>query len=193
MKVILASGSPRRRELMEQAGISFEIDTADVDETVEDTALPADYVTELSLRKAEAVAVNHTSDLVIGADTIVAFEDRILGKPGDEARAYEMLYMLAGKTHSVYTGVSMIYPGEDGRTERETFHVRTDVTMYPPDEKLLREYASCGEPLDKAGAYGIQGKGALLVERIEGDYYNVMGLPIAELYRRIKNGPVWIL
>ncbi len=190
MKVILASGSPRRRELLEQAGIPFEIDTADVDETVEDTTLPADYVMELSLRKAEAVAASHAKDLVIGADTIVAFEDIILGKPKDESKAYEMLCMLAGKTHSVYTGVTMIYPDEDGKPVKETFHVRTDVTMYPPDEKLLREYASCGEPLDKAGAYGIQGKGALLVERIEGDYYNVMGLPIAELYRRIKNSRI---
>lgn len=190
MKVILASGSPRRRELLEQAGIPFEIDTADVDETVEDTTLPADYVMELSLRKAEAVAVSHAKDLVIGADTIVAFEDIILGKPKDESKAYEMLCMLAGKTHSVYTGVTMIYPDEDGKPVKETFHVRTDVTMYPPDEKLLREYASCGEPLDKAGAYGIQGKGALLVERIDGDYYNVMGLPIAELYRRIKNSRI---
>lgn len=187
MKIILASSSPRRRELMEQAGIPFETDVSDTDETIEDKLSPSDYVEELSLRKARAVAARHAEDTVIGADTVVALGDRILGKPVDEAEAYEMLRLLAGKTHSVYTGVTIIYPDRAAAQVTDTFHVKTDVTMYPADEKLLKSYAGCGEPLDKAGAYGIQGKGALLVERIEGDYYNVMGLPIAELYRRLKD------
>ena len=186
MKIILASASPRRRELMEQAGIPFETDVSDTDETIEDKLSPADYVEELSLRKARAVAARHEEDTVIGADTVVALGDMILGKPVDEAEAYRMLSLLAGKTHSVYTGVTVIYPDRSAGQITDTFHVKTDVTMYHADEKLLRSYAGCGEPLDKAGAYGIQGRGALLVERIEGDYYNVMGLPIAELYRRLK-------
>ncbi len=180
MKIILASGSPRRRELMEQAGIPFETDVSEADENIDEDLAPAEYVTELSLRKAKAIATKHGEDIIIGADTIVALDDRILGKPKDEAEAYEMLSLLAGRTHSVYTGVTILYP------EAESFYEKTDVTMYPADEELLRSYARCGEPLDKAGAYGIQGKGALLVERIDGDYYNVMGLPIASLYRRLK-------
>ncbi|MBQ7583260.1 MAG: septum formation protein Maf [Lachnospiraceae bacterium] len=181
MKIILASASPRRRELMELAGIPFETDVSEADENMDRALSPADYVEELSRRKAGAVAARHRGDMVIGADTIVALEDKILGKPKDETEAYEMLCTLAGRTHSVYTGVTISYGTE------ETFHVKTDVTMYLPDEGLLRAYSRCGEPLDKAGAYGIQGKGALLVKRIEGDYYNVMGLPIAELYRRLRD------
>ena len=183
MKIILASASPRRRELMEQAGIPFETDVSEADETMEGDPSPADYVLSLSKRKAEAQAAKHMDDVVIGADTIVVLEDRILGKPKDEDEAYDMLCMLAGRTHSVYTGVTILYSKEI------SFYEKTDVTMYPADEKLLRFYSRCGEPLDKAGAYGIQGMGALLVERIEGDYYNVVGLPIARLYRTLSDIP----
>ena len=179
--IILASGSPRRWELLEQVGIPFETDTSEADETMGDGIKPADYVEELSKRKAEAVASRHPDDVILGADTIVAFDDKILGKPSDADEAYDMLCMLAGRTHSVYTGVTIIFPYQN----IETFHVKTDVKMYDMDKKILREYTESGEPLDKAGAYGIQGKGAILVERIDGDYSNVKGLPVAEVYRRL--------
>lgn len=187
MKIILASGSPRRRELMELIGMPFETDVSEADENIEDKLPPAEYVGELSKRKAEAVAHRHPGDIVIGADTIVVLEGRILGKPKDEEEAFEMLCMLAGRTHSVFTGVTMIYPAEETASASDSFCVKTDVTMYPADDKLLKSYSRCGEPLDKAGAYGIQGKGALLVERIDGDYYNVMGLPAAKLFRRLND------
>ena len=184
-KIILASGSPRRRELLRQVGIPFDVDTSDVDETMPGGTAPDKYVEELSKRKAEAVASKHPGDTVLGADTIVAFDGKILGKPKDEKEAYEMLKMLAGKTHSVYTGVAIISPEKGGNRKTDVFNVRTDVKMYDSDEGILREYAMSGEPLDKAGSYGIQGKGAILVERIEGDYSNVKGLPVAEVYRRL--------
>lgn len=186
MSIILASSSPRRKEIMELAGLEFEIDTSDTDETIDRILSPSEYVEELSLRKAKAVANRHDNDIVIGADTIVSYQDQILGKPKDPDDAYAMLTMLSGKTHSVYTGVTIIFPVNGGSRHIETFHVKTDVTMYENDEKLLRAYADCGEPLDKAGAYAIQGKGAVLVKKIDGDYYNVMGLPIAELCRRLR-------
>ena len=185
--IILASSSPRRRELLEQVGIPFEVDTSDADETMGDGIKPPDYVEELSRRKAESVAIRHPHEVILGADTIVAFDDKILGKPADVDEAYGMLCMLAGRTHSVYTGVTLIFPqGADGQErDMETFHVKTDVKMYDSDKQILREYAKSGEPLDKAGAYGIQGRGAILVEKIDGDYSNVKGLPVAEVYRRL--------
>ncbi|MCR5773708.1 MAG: Maf family protein [Lachnospiraceae bacterium] len=191
MKIILASSSPRRKELLEQAGIVFETDTSEADETVEEKMSPPEYVEELSGRKAAAVAARHPGDVIIGADTIVALEGDILGKPSDVKEAYRMLKRLAGKTHSVYTGVTILYPKPDGQHSAECFHVKTDVKMYEENERLIRKYANCGEPLDKAGAYGIQGKGAVLVERIEGDYSNVKGLPLAEVYRRLYNKGVF--
>ncbi|MBO5551186.1 MAG: septum formation protein Maf [Lachnospiraceae bacterium] len=185
MKIILASSSPRRKEIMELAGLSFEIDTSDADESMEATSGPSEYVEELSLRKASAVAGRHPDDIVIGADTIVSYNGIILGKPKDSDDAFRMLKMLSGKTHSVYTGVTIAYPVRISGRKPETFHVRTDVVMYDNPDALLKAYAGCGEPLDKAGAYAIQGRGCILVERIDGDYYNVMGLPIAELCRRL--------
>ncbi len=183
--VVLASSSPRRRELLQQVGIPFTVDTSYVDETMPEGTAPEDYVKELSKRKAEAVSPRHPDSIVIGADTIVALEDKILGKPKDQTAAYEMLCMLSGKVHSVYTGVTIIYPPWKGPRHTDTFSVRTDVKMYDSDKRILRDYAACGEPLDKAGAYGIQGRGAVLVERINGDYSNVKGLPVSEVFKRL--------
>ena len=186
MKIILASASPRRRELMELAGLPFETDVSDTDESIDGVMAPAECVEELSSRKAYAVAGRHPEDIVIGADTVVVYKDIILGKPKDSEDAYRMLKMLSGKTHSVYTGVTIVRPGNSREPFHDTFHVRTDVVMYDNPDDLLRDYACSGEPLDKAGAYGIQGRGSLLIERINGDYYNVVGLPIAELCRRLR-------
>lgn len=187
VKVILASGSPRRRELMELMGIPFETDVSDADEDIDKEMPPERYVGELSRRKAKAVEARHEKDIIIGADTIVVMDGTVLGKPKDKDDALRMLHMLAGRTHSVYTGVTISYTKGIADRAEESFHVRTDVTMYPANEMLLEAYTESSEPYDKAGAYGIQGRGALLVERIEGDYYNVMGLPISGLYRRLIN------
>ena len=188
MKIILASSSPRRKELLTQAGAEYICDPAEVDETVEGDTLPEEYVMALSLKKAEAVHERHPHDLVIGADTIVACDDKILGKPKDEEDALRMLRMLSGRSHIVCTGVTLIRgDSPDGKKTVDTFSVVTRVTMYSNDDETLRRYISTKEPMDKAGAYGIQGRGALLVQGIEGDFYNVMGLPIAEVMRHIKS------
>ena len=181
MKVILASGSPRRRELLSQAGIEYTVEPADIEETTTET-LPAKVVEDLSRQKALAVSKNHPGQVVLAADTVVAFDDKILGKPVDEDDAFEMLTELSGRTHQVYTGVTIVYT--DGSVK--TFSECTEVTMYPNSPEAIRSYIASGEPMDKAGAYGIQGLGAVLVERINGDYNNVVGLPLARVYRELK-------
>lgn len=187
MRIVLASGSPRRRELMEQIGIRAEVMPSSVEERVT-SDIPDQVVLELSGQKAEDVAekTEGRDVLVIGADTVVASEGRILGKPGSVAEAGEMIASLAGKCHQVYTGVTLIYRDPSGEMRRKAFAERTDVYVYPMDEEEIRGYAGCGEPMDKAGAYGIQGRFAAYVEKIDGDYNNVVGLPVGRLYQEIK-------
>lgn len=197
MKIILASASPRRRELLEQIGLAFEVRVSDVEEkvTVSD---PGQVVEELSRQKAEAVlaALEEMEEdvLVIGSDTVVALEGHILGKPSDAEDAAGMLEELSGRSHEVYTGVTLLYrpgAGESGGSQecRKTFHERTKVAFYPLTEQEISDYVSSGECLDKAGAYGIQGIFARHVQGIEGDYYNVVGLPVGRLYQEAKE---WI-
>ena len=177
MGLILASGSPRRRQLLEQIGLTFVVRSSDVDESVSPGLTPAQVVESLSARKGEAVAAEAApGDLVLSADTVVALDGAILGKPRDRAEAEAMLTALSGRTHQVYTGVTLL---QDGR--RLTEHEVTAVTFRPLSPGEIAAYVSTGEPMDKAGAYGIQGLGALLVERLEGDYFNVMGLPLCRL------------
>lgn len=177
MGLILASGSPRRRQLLEQIGLTFAVRSSDVDESVSPGLTPAQVVESLSARKGEAVAAEAVpGDLVLSADTVVALDGAILGKPRDRAEAEAMLTALSGRTHQVYTGVTLL---QDGR--RLTEHEVTAVTFRPLSPEEIAAYVSTGEPMDKAGAYGIQGLGALLVERLEGDYFNVMGLPLCRL------------
>ena len=177
MGLILASGSPRRRQLLEQIGLTFVVRSSDVDESVSPGLTPALVVESLSARKGEAVAAEAApGDLVLSADTVVALDGAILGKPRDRAEAEAMLTALSGRTHQVYTGVTLL---QDGR--RLTEHEVTAVTFRPLSPEEIAAYVSTGEPMDKAGAYGIQGLGALLVERLEGDYFNVMGLPLCRL------------
>lgn len=187
MRIVLASGSPRRRELLEQIGIQAEVIPSSVEEKVTST-VPEQVVLELSGQKAEDVAAGIDGDgvLVIGADTVVSSEGRILGKPASEEEAEEMIRSLAGKSHQVYTGVTLIWKEPSGETKRSSFAEGTDVFVYPMDEEEIRAYARCGEPMDKAGAYGIQGRFAAYVEKIEGDYSNVVGLPVGRLYQEIK-------
>lgn len=186
-KLILASASPRRRELLVQAGFEFEIIPSTLEEKITETR-PEEVVKRLSAQKAEDV-FNKNKDqndyIVIGADTVVAIDDKILGKPSNKEAAAAMLKCLQGRSHYVYTGVAL-YWEEDGKNFLENFSVCTTVTFYPMTEKEIANYVSTGEPLDKAGAYGIQEKGALFIKEIRGDYNNVVGLPIGELYQRLN-------
>ena len=178
MKIILASQSPRRKELLERMGIQdFETISPNVDESAFHGLPPEELVRRLSAEKAAAVAGKVGEDaVVIAADTVVALEGAVLGKPADELDAFKMLSALSGVRHQVYTGVTVCRGGE-----KQTAHEVTDVTFRELSEREIEDYISTGEPMDKAGAYGIQGYGALLIQGISGDYYNVMGLPVCRL------------
>lgn len=178
MEIILASRSPRRRELLSQIGLKgFRVMASEVDEQVEGNPPPGELVEELSLRKARAVGAQAgEEDLVIAADTVVVLDGAVLGKPADERDAFAMLSALSGNRHRVYTGVTVLR-GERALTEHEETLVA--FRELEPDE--ISAYIATGEPMDKAGAYGIQGLGSLLVSRLEGDYFNVMGLPLFRL------------
>ena len=178
MKIILASQSPRRKELLGRMGIrDFETISPNVDESVFHGLPPEELVRRLSAEKAAAVAGRAGEDaIVIAADTVVALEGAVLGKPADELDAFKMLSALSGVRHQVYTGVTVCRGGE-----KQTAHEVTDVTFRELSEEEIEHYIATGEPMDKAGAYGIQGYGALLIQGISGDYYNVMGLPVCRL------------
>ena len=191
VKIILASASPRRRELLGQIGLDFEVRVSNVEEKV--TAVePGLVVEELSEQKAEAVLAELACEedvLVIGADTVVAAKGRILGKPSDEKDAIRMLEELSGESHEVYTGVTLLYRsfrGEASCVQRHVFHERTKVSFYPMSPQEIGFYAASGECMDKAGAYGLQGLCARYIQGIEGDYNNVVGLPVGRLYQEIK-------
>ncbi len=185
--VILASGSPRRRELLQQMGLQFTVITSDTDETCPPMA-PEALVQTLSRRKAATVAAAHPDALVIAADTVVCRDGLILGKPADKAAAVHMLQLLSGRAHQVYTGFT-VRQGQrvHSAVEGTTVHVR----QLSVEE--ITHYVATGEPLDKAGAYGIQGLGGLFVTGIEGDYYNVMGLPICHLGRVLQTFGIQVL
>ena len=178
MNIILASQSPRRKELLERMGIQdFETISPNVDESAFHGLPPEELVRRLSAEKAAAVAGKVGEDaIVIAADTVVALEGAVLGKPADELDAFKMLSALSGVRHQVYTGVTVCRGGE-----KQTAHEVTDVTFRELSEEEIEHYIATGEPMDKAGAYGIQGYGALLIQGISGDYYNVMGLPVCRL------------
>ncbi|MBE5927166.1 MAG: septum formation inhibitor Maf [Lachnospiraceae bacterium] len=190
-KIILASKSPRRKELLTQIGIEYECIVSDAEEIISETE-PDKVVCRLSEEKAMAVAENFdfsaVEDIVIfiGADTVVARNGKILGKPVDEDDAVNMLMELQGNEHQVYTGVCLLVYKEDKLIDRISFAECTRVFMYEAAEEDIRVYVESGEPMDKAGAYGIQGLGAVLVEKIDGDYNNVVGLPIGRINREIK-------
>lgn len=204
INVVLASASPRRKDLLEQIGIFPTIVPSDVDEKT-DSDIPDQVVTELSRRKAEHVWTGYAKKtspavpgadvvvsragvvalgadvVVLGADTVVSVEGRILGKPRDEQEAIEMISLLSGRIHQVYTGVTLI--GIEGQI---TFSEKTDVFVSRMTNREVREYVACGESMDKAGAYGIQGHFAAYIDRIEGSYTNVMGLPVGRVYQKLK-------
>lgn len=181
--MILASQSPRRRELLEQAGFTFSCHASDFDESSVRTSDPHDLPGELARHKALSVAhLALPGELVIGSDTAVILGERVFGKPSGPEQAREMLAALSGETHEVTTGVSIVRDAG----EVVCFSQTAKVSFWELEPDLVDAYVASGEPLDKAGAYGIQGKGRLLVKGIEGDFYTVMGLPIARLYRELK-------
>jgi septum formation protein len=182
MSIILASQSPRRRELLQQMGFTdFSIRPAVGEETIDPALTPAQLVEALSRQKAlEVSACAAPGHLVIAADTVVAADGRVLGKPRSRVEAIEMLSALSGRSHTVYTGVTLC---RDGVVLTE--HEATAVQFRPLTAQEIADYVHTGEPMDKAGAYGIQGYGALLVERIQGDYFNVVGLPVCRLGRML--------
>ena len=184
-KIILASASPRRQELLTQIGMEFKVIPSGMEE-VPQSRQPEVVVMELSEGKAGDVfeslpEMEKENSLVIGADTIVAFKGRIMGKPDSRENAQEILSCLQGGIHQVYTGVTLIWQGG-----KRSFYEKTDVVMYPMSMEEIKEYVDTGEPMDKAGAYGIQGQGAAYIKEIRGDYNNVVGLPIGRLYQEMK-------
>lgn len=179
--IVLASSSPRRKELLSQVLIPYTVHAADADETILEGTAPSDAVEQLALRKAEAVFMLYPDAAVIGADTVVVHNEHILGKPADEAEAYAMIAGLSGTVHSVYTGVAIIT-----QNEQIIFHEKTDVEFWELSEEEIAGYIQTGEPFDKAGGYGIQSAGALFVKAIKGDYFTVVGLPLSSLYRHLK-------
>ncbi len=178
--IILASSSPRRRELLSMIGLDYVIETSGEEEIQPHGLAPEQFVKTLALQKAQPVAELHPNDCVIGADTIVFLEGDILGKPHtpDVAKAY--LARMQGKTHIVYTGLAVVKNGK-----ADVRHCETKVTFVPMSEREIEAYVATGEPLDKAGAYGVQGPGGVFVERVEGNYFNVIGLPLPLLYRML--------
>jgi septum formation protein len=174
--IILASSSPRRSKLLKDAGIEFIVEPSDIEEVINENLEPKDIVIDLAKQKAQAVSLKHPKDIVIAADTIVVFNHEILGKPKDEEHAYQMLKMLSSEQHQVYTGVALQL-GE----KIHAFYSRADVLMKKLTDFEIKEYIKTKEPIDKAGAYGIQGLGGKLVESYQGDFFTIVGLPLKDL------------
>jgi septum formation protein len=180
-EIILASASPRREQLLQQIGVCFRVIPSEIDESNPAALGPAEYVKQCALNKAKAVAAQvNPTDIVIGADTVVALADTIFGKPRDAIEAAQMLRRLSGRTHSVWSGLAVLSTQDCFVTA-----VETRVTLVELSSRQIERYTASGEPLDKAGAYAIQGLGAVFVERIEGCYYNVVGLPLQVLARKL--------
>ncbi|MBE6022844.1 MAG: septum formation inhibitor Maf [Cellulosilyticum sp.] len=181
--ILLASQSPRRKQLVQLLPWRFEVCTEEVEEQIDEALTPEENVQALARQKAEAVALKYPDQWVIGADTVVCYEGKIMGKPKDEVDAKNILNKLSGKTHQVYTGVALIH---QDKGVIQTFYQETQVTMQLLSEEEIETYIQTKEPMDKAGAYGIQGYGARYIVGIKGDYYNVMGLPVHQLYQELK-------
>lgn len=189
-KLILASASPRRKELLKQIGLRFDVIVKPVNETFDQSLCPQDAVCELAYRKAREVADNVNNAIVIGADTVVVYNDMIMGKPLDRADALKALRTLKGSTHQVITGFSLI--------DTETNEIvkdsdTTEVVFRELTEQELLAYVNSGEPMDKAGSYGIQGLGSVLIERINGCYFNVVGLPLTKVALALKKFGIEVL
>lgn len=189
-QVILASSSPRRKELLQNIGLTFKVEPGNYEEDLSCGLEPHELAQRISLGKAESVATRYEDSIVIGADTIILLDGKIMGKPHTDGEARKMLAAISGRSHSVITGFSIIETAS-GRMVSRSVETKVYIKNLAPDE--IDAYVKSGEPLDKAGAYGIQGLGALLVERIEGDYFNVMGLPLFSLMEALKEFGIRIL
>ncbi len=190
MKIILASASPRRKELLKQAGLAFKTMPSTKEEKIT-KELPSEIVEELSYQKAvdicgQLAGTMKEDFVVIGADTIVSSWNKVMGKPKDKEEAFDMLWELQGKSHQVYTGVTLAWKYQDEPAMFYTFNECTDVTVFPMTEEEIEKYIDSKEPMDKAGAYAIQGRFAAYVQGICGDYANVVGLPVGRLYQEMK-------
>lgn len=181
MKIILASKSPRRKELFKYITNNFISVESNIDETYDKNLPQEEIASYLSLQKAKSICNEYPDDIIIGCDTIVSIGKKILGKPKDDLDAYNMLKELSNKTHQVITGVTIIY-----KYYVDSFSSITDVTFYELNDDEIKEYVNTKEPLDKAGSYAIQGYGSRFVKSIKGDYFTIVGLPIAEIYHRLK-------
>lgn len=185
-RFILASASPRRKEILENAGFSFEIIVSDADETIKENLSPDKTVEELAKRKALSVWEKNKDAVVFGCDTVVAVDGKILGKPRDDQEAFEMIKSLSGKVHTVSTGVCIC-----AEEKISVFSNTTEVEFYPLSDETIRSYIATGEGKDKAGSYGIQGYGCVLIKEIKGDYFSVMGLPVSESARVLADFGVY--
>lgn len=185
--LILASTSPRRKQLLASMGIPFDIHPSNVPEEHQQGELPMDYVARLSREKAEAIAKHHPGKWVIGADTTVVLEDQLLEKPMDRSDAIRILRTLAGRTHMVYTGVTL---QNKERGYSETRVGESEVRMLPLSENDIAWYVDTGEPMDKAGAYAVHGIGAMFIESVHGSYTNVVGLPLALLFQMLRRAGI---
>ena len=189
-RIILASASPRRKELLEKIGLRFEVDASDIEENLQSDITPQELAKKLSAAKAQAVVKKYAEAIIIAADTVGVFKGKIIGKPHTPPEAKKMLRMLNGKSHLVITGFT-ITDTETGKSISES--VETKVYFRQLTEAEIDAYVKTGEPLDKAGGYAIQGLGALIVNKIEGDYYNVIGLPLGALIKSLKKFGVRLL
>lgn len=179
--LILASNSPRRKQLLEDCGLTFKVYAREVDETVAEKMSPEKLVKTLALRKAKATFEQFPNDTIIGADTVVVFEGEILGKPIDEPDAHRMLKMLSGNKHEVYTGVCVLK-----KDVEIVFHAVAEVWMHAYDDLQIESYIQTGEPMDKAGSYAIQGLGKDFIEHYTGDFFTIVGLPLKRLIVKLK-------
>lgn len=189
MGIVLASASPRRKELLERMGLDFTVRVTDLDETMDPFADPTDEVARVAALKAKAVyPLCHDGDVIIAADTIVVCDSLVMGKPRSESEAFSMLRRLSGREHQVMTGLCVLADSYE-----ETVTVTTTLRMRPLSDEEIRAYIATGEPMDKAGAYGIQGLAAMFVVGLDGDYYNVMGLPVCTLSMILRKCGVKLL
>jgi len=182
MRLILASGSPRRKQLLETLNIPFEIIVSDINETIDLNLDLNKEIERLSYNKANSVFMSNKDGVVIGSDTIVTINNKVLGKPKNTQEAKDMLRLLSNNKHTVITAVTII-----NEHKVDTFSISSDVYFYDLNEQEIDDYVRTGEPMDKAGAYAIQGVGSRFIKKIDGDYYAIMGLPIGEVYRRLIN------
>jgi nucleoside triphosphate pyrophosphatase len=190
-QIVLASSSPRRKELLEKIGVTFTVDPSTCEEVITDTN-PAKVVLSLSHQKAYDVESKYDEAIIIGADTIVSKDNQILGKPKDREDAFRMLQLLQGDIHQAYTGVTVIHKTKE-ETKEYSFYSSSDVSFYSMTEEQIYSYINSGEPMDKAGSYGIQGKSAIFIKEIKGDYNTIVGLPIAMLYQTLLSEGIDLL